>query len=205
MSMEMLVDMINEWGYLALFFSLWLGIAGMPVPDEVIVMSGGAVTAQGWLQPVPAFLLTYLGVVSGLSIGYVLGRIFGSAVLSKIKRKPKLAKYLDKSEALVERYGHTSLIFSYFIPIVRHLMPYVVGVNRMPFARYALFSFTTGLGWTALFFILGHLAGSRLEIWVKYIYAYSEQAIWLILVVIACLAAAAMWYKKSRTLKHPPS
>lgn len=69
-----LLNMIQTFGYPALFFALWLGIVGTPIPDEVIVMIGGAVAAHGLLQPIPAFAVTYLGVVSGLSIGYVLGR-----------------------------------------------------------------------------------------------------------------------------------
>lgn len=42
---DLLLDYIREYGYIALFLALWLGIVGMPVSDEVIVMTGGALTA----------------------------------------------------------------------------------------------------------------------------------------------------------------
>jgi membrane-associated protein len=57
-SFDTLVSMIEHYGYAALFFSLWLGIVGMPIPDEVIVMTGRAVTGSGILQLFPAFVLT---------------------------------------------------------------------------------------------------------------------------------------------------
>lgn len=36
-----IIALIGDYGYVALFFALWLGIVGMPIPDEVIVMTGG--------------------------------------------------------------------------------------------------------------------------------------------------------------------
>lgn len=55
MDVEYLISIIEQYGYAALFFSLWLGIVGLPIPDEVIVMTGGAVTGMGILHPLPAF------------------------------------------------------------------------------------------------------------------------------------------------------
>ena len=91
MELHELLSYIEQYGYWALFFCLWLGIIGMPIPDEMIVMSGGFVSSLGILNVIPAFLLTYLGVVSGLSLGYILGKIFGTKVLDKLmKRKSKV-------------------------------------------------------------------------------------------------------------------
>lgn len=41
MGLQDLLSYIEQYGYFALFFSLWLGIVGIPLPDEMIVMSGG--------------------------------------------------------------------------------------------------------------------------------------------------------------------
>ena len=65
----------------------------MPIPDEMIVMSGGFVSSLGVLSVIPAFLLTYLGVVSGLSLGYILGKIFGIRVLEKLMKKKRRSTF----------------------------------------------------------------------------------------------------------------
>ncbi|WP_243524967.1 DedA family protein [Bacillus pseudomycoides] len=166
MELHELLSYIEQYGYAALFFCLWLGIVGMPVPDEMIVMSGGFVSSLGILSIIPAFLLTYLGVVSGLSLGYILGKIFGANVLDKLMKKKK-AKYLLQSQELINRYGHYALVTSYFIPVVRHIVPYLVGMNRMSFQTYALYSYTTGFVWTLLYFILGSMFGKHIEIIVE--------------------------------------
>ncbi|MEI4616319.1 DedA family protein [Bacillus cereus] len=162
MELHELLSYIEQYGYWALFFCLWLGIIGMPIPDEMIVMSGGFVSLLGILNVIPAFLLTYLGVVSGLSLGYILGKIFGTKVLDKLMKKKK-AKYIVKSQEMVEKYGHYALVTSYFIPVVRHVVPYLVGMNNMSFKTYALYSYTTGFLWTLVYFVLGSLFGQHIE------------------------------------------
>ncbi|KMN43482.1 DedA family protein [Bacillus paramycoides] len=184
MELNELLSYIEQYGYWALFFCLWLGIIGMPIPDEMIVMSGGFVSSLGVLSIIPAFLLTYLGVVSGLSLGYILGKIFGTKVLDKLMKKKK-AKYLLKSQQMVERYGHYALVTSYFIPVVRHIVPYLVGMNNMRFKTYALYSYTTGFVWTLVYFVLGSLFGQHIESIVAIAIEYGMYFGGIVLVVVS--------------------
>ncbi|MFF2907199.1 DedA family protein [Paenibacillus sp. NPDC057934] len=163
MNYDTLISLIGQFGYAALFLALWFGIIGLPFPDEVIVMTGGSVTSNGVLHMFPAFIVTYLGVISGLSLGYVLGRLLGAPVLDKLRRKRKMDKYLIFSEKLIQKYGSFSLCVGYFFPVIRHILPYLMGLNKMSFRRYALLSYTTGLVWTTIFFILGRSVGSHVE------------------------------------------
>lgn len=179
MNYETLLSMIGHFGYAVLFFSLWLGIVGMPIPDEVIVMTGGGVTTSGLLQPLPAFIMTYLGVVTGLSLGYVLGRWIGAPVLGRLRRKKNLGRYIQISERLVHTYGSFALCLSYFFPVVRHIMPYLVGVNRMTFRRYALISYSTGFVWTLIFFTVGRYVGDHAEAVGTLLYTYGLKLLWL--------------------------
>ncbi|MXQ53890.1 DedA family protein [Shimazuella alba] len=164
MGMEQLMDWISQYGYVALFFCLWLGIVGMPIPDEVIVMTGGFVSSLGVLKLAPSFVITYLGVVSGLSIGYTLGRYYGVGLTKKFREKEKWRSYLQRSEKLVQKYGKFALCVSYFLPVVRHVIPYVVGSNKMKFRDYALYSYSIGLAWTGAFFWLGYQFGQAIPV-----------------------------------------
>ncbi|TKH44304.1 alkaline phosphatase [Paenibacillus terrae] len=198
MDVDYLISIIEDYGYAALFFSLWLGIVGLPIPDEVIVMTGGAVTSMGILQPLLAFFIVYLGVISGLSLGYVLGRFLGTTVLDRLRRKKKMDKYITFSENLVHKYGNFTICISYFLPIVRHIIPYIVGINKMSFRRYALFSYSTGLIWTLIFFLLGHFFGDHVQTAGELIHRYGLQ-IALLLMVLAILffIMKYVWGKKT--------
>ena len=64
---------------------------------------------------------------------------------------------------MVEKYGHYALVTSYFIPVVRHIVPYLVGMNNMSFRIYALYSYATGFVWTLIYFVLGSSFGQHIE------------------------------------------
>ena len=70
---------------------------------------------------------------------------------------------MDRAQALLDRYGSYALCISYFLPVVRHVVPYLVGIGKMTFRRYALFSYTTGLVWTLVLFFAGNLMGNNVE------------------------------------------
>ncbi|MCP3776871.1 DedA family protein [Paenibacillus sp. MZ03-122A] len=198
MDVEYLISIIEQYGYAALFFSLWLGIVGLPIPDEVIVMTGGAVTGMGILHPLPAFLIVYLGVVSGLSLGYVLGRTVGTPILERLRRKKKMDRYITFSEKLIHKYGNFTICISYLLPIVRHIIPYIVGINKMSFKRYALFSYSTGLIWTLIFFLLGRIFGDHVQAVGELIHRYGLQMVLLlIMLTIIFLIMKFVWGKKT--------
>lgn len=184
MNLDTILNSIQHFGYLALFFALWLGIVGMPIPDEVIVMTGGMVGSLHLLQTAPAFVMTYLGVVSGLSIGYVLGRVMGPLVIDRLRKKKNIDRYIQKSDRLLERYGASALVISYFLPVVRHVLPYLVGINKMTFPKYALISYSTGLIWTSIYFAVGYYFGDNIELIGTHVHQYGYYALAVLIVVL---------------------
>ncbi|MGC7872198.1 DedA family protein [Desulfosporosinus sp. SYSU MS00001] len=183
-----LLNMIQHFGYLALFFALWLGIVGMPIPDEVIVMTAGLVTALGLLNPILAFLLTYLGVVSGLSVGYLLGNQLGAPVIDRLVRKKKTGKYLRQAQAMLNKFGHYALPISYFLPMVRHLVPYLVGISKMPYRNYVAYAYSTGFVWTLIYFIVGRIFGNHIDQIAQMVTRYGFFAL-----AILCVSGFIVW------------
>ncbi|MCZ8523381.1 MULTISPECIES: DedA family protein [Paenibacillus] len=188
MTMETLLGYIQQFGYLALFFALWLGIVGMPIPDEVVVMTGGMVGAFRLLAPLPAFLVTYVGVASGLTLGYMLGRVLGPPVLERMKKKKSIEVYIERSNRLLEKYGAVTLVFSYFLPVVRHLVPYLVGINGMSYRVYALYSYGVGFLWTLLYFLLGYYFGDSINVISRTVTQYG----WYMLGILGLLGVGAV-------------
>lgn len=153
--------LLADYGYAALFFVFCLGVVGLPIPNEVVVMSGGAVSSGGMLLPIPAFLLSFAGICCGMTVGYVIGRFVGMPILVRIGRGPKGEKAVKRAQELVDKYGSTALLFTYFIPFVRNMMPYVVGANAMRFSKFAFFAYTGAFVWTLLFFLIGYTTGAQ--------------------------------------------
>jgi membrane-associated protein len=161
----------------------------MPIPDEAVVMTGGFVSSLRILRPVPSFLITYLGVISGLSLGYTVGRVWGADVHDRLGKKEKWKKYLIRSEFLIGRYGSYALCISYFLPVVRHLLPYLAGSYRMPFFEYALFSYSTALIWTGIYYWIGYQFGSSIETVAQLSQEWGATALALLVVLLV-----VFWY-----------
>lgn len=190
-----LIPYIENYGYIALFFCLWLGIIGAPIPDEVVAMGGGFVSSLDVLQPIPAFIATYLGVVSGLSLGYILGKLFGSKILDRLMTRKK-SKHIVTAQNIISKFGNYALVISYFFPVVRHVVPYIVGINGMPFKTYALYSYTTGFIWTLFYFILGLFFGQHIETIAGMTTKYGIIAAILIVVVLIAFYFYKRWKVK---------
>ena len=191
MSIEFVINAVQQYGYLALFLLLWLGIIGMPIPDEVVVMTGGFMAALGVLHPLPAFLITYAGVIFGLSIGYVLGKVIGIRSLKYLERKKNMSKYNNQANQLFERYGCYSLVIGYFFPIIRHIVPYIVGMAKMPYSKYALLSYSTGFAWTLVYFTIGRYFGNNINTISSFLTQYK-----FVLVAIFLLGGVLLLAKK---------
>src|SRR5450759_3861420 len=90
---------IAQYGYLAIFCLLMLGIVGLPVPDETLLTFTGYLIFTHHFNLVPAFATVLLGTMCGITLSYVLGRTFGLALIHRF------GKYIHLTEERIE-YAH---------------------------------------------------------------------------------------------------
>lgn len=184
MEVDFLMSIIEQYGYLAIFLLLWLGIVGLPIPDELVVATAGFLVSIQLLDPFLSLLVSYLGVASGLTIGFLLGKYFGKPILAWLSKKEKMKSKVERSTALLEKYGTAALCISYLFPVVRHLVPYLVAMGGMSYRRYAMLSYPIGLVWTVAFYLLGYVFGQNVGLIVEMIRSYGGYTL-LCLIVIA--------------------
>lgn len=194
MAYELLLDIIEQIGYAALFLVLCLGLIGLPIPNEAVVMTAGALSAAGTLSHVPAFIMTCLGICSAMTFGYSIGRFAGAKLSNWFRSKKNIGRFLTRSEELSEKFGGYAISISLCLPFLRHVTPYVMGLNRMKFGRFALFAYPSAFVWTMIYFILGSLVRNQVQAIANLIYQYG---IW----VVAFLAAAAAGYVCYRVIR----
>src|SRR3989442_4071225 len=84
--METLLAWITNYGAISLFFLMMLGIIGLPIPDETLLVFSGYLIFKGTLDPVFTFSMAFLGSVSGITVSYFLGRIYGLMLIHKYGR-----------------------------------------------------------------------------------------------------------------------
>lgn len=162
--MELVHHWITQYGYVAIFSLLVLGIVGLPVPDETLLTFAGYLVYQGRLQILPTFLAALLGSMCGISVSYLLGYTAGYHLIKKYGRWIHITPdRLNYAHEWFERLGKFALTFGYYIPGVRHLTAYVAGASKLEFPVFAAFGYGGAVLWTTTFIVLGYVLGERWE------------------------------------------
>lgn len=175
---------IAQYGYLAIFSLMVLGIVGLPVPDETLLTFAGYLVYRGHLSLAPAYVTALAGSLCGITLSYTLGRIFGLPLIHRFGRYIRVSEEdVNRAHAWFRRVGHWGLTFGYFVPGVRHLTAYAAGMSALEPGQFALFAYPGGAMWVATFVSLGMVLGERWQAVEASIHRY---LLW------AALAAAAV-------------
>jgi membrane protein DedA with SNARE-associated domain len=178
---------ITQYGYLAIFFLLVLGIVGLPVPDETLLTFSGFLVYKGNFSLPLAFLAALAGSLCGITISYTLGRTFGIKLIHRYGRYLRITEaHVQKAHAWFARVGHWGLTFGYFVPGVRHLTAYAAGMSEVEPPQFALFAYTGGCLWVSAFLGLGYFLGDRWQAVEKNIEGYMK-AVGLGLLILAAV------------------
>ena len=160
--MEQIAVWISQYGYVAIFGLLLLGIVGLPVPDETLLVFTGYLVFKGRLLFPWALASAFAGSLCGITLSYTLGRTFGIALIHRYGKYLRITEgHVNKAHAWFERAGHWSLTFGYFIPGVRHFTAYAAGMSSLEAPRFALFAYSGAAIWVTLFISLGYFLGER--------------------------------------------
>ncbi len=172
--MESLTQWIVQYGYAGLTALLMLGIVGLPIPDETLLVFSGFLIYQGKLSAVPTFLAGFAGAVSGISLSYVLGRTVGRSVVDRYGRFMHLtAERLDRVERWFERIGEWLLPLGFFVPGLRHFTALTAGIAGLPFGRFGIFAYCGAAVWVAIFLLLGYFVGDHWQTAMHIIHRYT--------------------------------
>lgn len=168
MELEQLLQFVETHGYIGLFFWVWLGIFGLPIPNEILSMTVGMATYQKVLNPFITFIVFYAGIIAALTTCYLLGKYIGRPLIGFLEKRKRYANLINKSFKLIEKHHAFSLSLSYFLPGIRNFVPFLYGFSKLPFRTFAIFSYTAALVWLCITFTLGYLFGDHMDVIIHY-------------------------------------
>jgi membrane protein DedA with SNARE-associated domain len=162
--METVLGWVTHYGSVSLFFLMMLGIVGLPIPDETLLVFSGYLIFKGKLNPVFTFSMALLGSATGITLSYLLGRVYGLKLIHKYGRYVHLTEErFAKIHAWFERIGRWSLFLGYYVAGVRHFTAMVAGASDLEYPVFAGFAYSGAFTWVLTFLSLGYFLGDGWE------------------------------------------
>ncbi|WP_078544252.1 DedA family protein [Litchfieldia alkalitelluris] len=155
MELEAIVDSIEQYGYFGLFLWLWIGVLGIPIPNEVIIMTVGYAGSVELFNPFLLYLCAFFGLIAANTTSFLLGHLAGKPLLTYLNKKKRTKRTIERSMTLIDRYRTFSLVVSYFIPGLRTMVPFLFGLSGLRYYKFASISYSTIFIWTSIYFLLG--------------------------------------------------
>jgi len=157
---------VGPWLYVVLFLIIFAetGLVVTPfLPGDSLLFAVGAVAAHP-SSPIQLGLISVLLVfaaVLGDAVNYTTGYVIGPRVFSRDDSWLLNKKHLLRAHNFYEEYGGVTIILARFIPIVRTFAPFVAGIGKMNYPRFALYNVTGGTVWILAFLLAGWWFGGQ--------------------------------------------
>ena len=74
-------------------------------------------------------------------------------------------EHLQKTQRFYEKYGGKTIILARFVPIVRTFAPFIAGIGRMSYPRFALFNVVGAVAWVCICTLAGFFFGEMVDGW----------------------------------------
>jgi len=156
------------WIYALLFAIIFVetGIVAMPfLPGDSLLFVAGALAAVGGISLPTLMILLSIAAIAGDAVNYSVGRWASTRVFSWESSRWFNKEAFNKTHEFYEKHGPITIVVGRFLPFIRTFTPFVAGVAKMSYPKFALFNVIGGILWVCGLTALGFLIGNHP--WVK--------------------------------------
>ena len=150
-------DWIN-WAAFILVFMESLIIVGLFTPATLIVPGIGVLAASVGIGPLEIFLYATLGMITGDSVSYLIGKLIGNKVIGWFPEEQK--PYVEKARNFIKKYGILSVALGRFVGPLRCLVPLTAGTLGMKSKVFFPVEILSAPTWTAVYVLTGYFLGA---------------------------------------------
>ncbi len=157
---------INEFGplvYLLLFVVIFCetGLVFLPfLPGDSLIFAAGTFAGIGQLNIFILLLLIIIAAIIGDTVNYEIGKHLGRKIVNNKKFTLVKQENLEKADALIAKYGSLAVFIARFMPIIRTIVPFVVGMGKLNYKKFITFNALGAITWVSLFLCLGFFFGN---------------------------------------------
>ena len=201
---DFMLDIVNHYGYLGVFLLILIENIFPPIPSEVVLLFGGALTVATKMNIPGVIIASTAGSLIGAIVLYALGRILQVQRLKKLfagrfgrilQLKPQ---HVDKSVRWFEKYEGKAVFICRCVPLVRSLISIPAGFANMHIPRFLLFTALGSAIWNTLLVCAGAALGSSWENAIAYIDKYTYILVAVIVILFLLLVIRTILKKRKK-------
>jgi membrane-associated protein len=155
---------LGPWLYVLLFVIVFCetGLVVTPVlPGDSLLFAVGALAAIDGsnISVAGMVVLLIVAAVLGDAANYAAGHYLGPRVFRFERSWLFNPQHLVYTQAFYDRHGGKTIFLARFVPIVRTFAPFVAGIGRMTYPRFAMWNVTGGTVWVTGLTLAGYYFG----------------------------------------------
>ena len=201
--MDILVSFFTDYGYLAVLFVLIICGFGVPIPEDITLVSGGIIAGMYPEQVNVHIMLvvSMFGVLFGDSTMYWLGRIYGARILRvRFIRKFLTVQRLRMVRDKFDQYGNRVLFVARFLPGLRAPIYMVSGITRrVSYTRFVLLDFFAAIISVPIWVYLGYYGAHKRD-WLMEQIKTGQTGIYILIGALAFFIGWKVY--KAKKAKH---
>lgn len=169
---DFIIETMNQWGYLGVFLLIAIENVFPPIPSEVILLFGGALTAAALGGKLSIFWMVVaatLASLAGALLLYYIGKILKTERLKKIVagRVGKVLRLkpadIDRADQWFDQKGNITVLICRCIPLLRSLISIPAGMSEMSMPKFLLYTVVGSAVWNTILVLIGHNLGNNWE------------------------------------------
>ncbi|MEA2647508.1 MAG: hypothetical protein QOE92_2591 [Chloroflexota bacterium] len=193
-----IVDLISTGGIIAIFVTMALESAGVPISSEIVVPLGGALASGA----IGGNHLDFTAVVVAASLGNLLGSVVAywvtkrygeSIILGPGRRLGLSAGHLRLAHRIFDRWGLAAVFGGRLLPVIRTYISFPAGLSDIRFVPFAVATLLGAIPWNFALAFAGLKLGEHYETVGAYLGPFTIPAV---IVVIALVVVAYIYGKR---------
>ncbi len=191
--LDLLIVFLSSVSYALIFFLFIFTGLGLPIPEELVLLVLGYLSAYDILTPVYALMTSFVAILVSDNLGYCIGRY----------NKKFIQRFISKQRFMLakehmKQHGKKTLFLSRFICGLRVLFPIVAGSVGIPWKTFILIDLSAVLILIPTFFSLGYYFSTYIDSMGKFIVTLDRIVLALVLVLFVVLFVFYRRVKKRR-------
>ncbi len=151
------------WVFLILFLIIFAetGLVVTPfLPGDSLLFVAGTLWAISDMNVHYLVALLIVAAILGDAVNYAVGKFVGPRVFQWEDSFWFNKRHLERASAFYERHGGKTIIIARWVPIVRTFAPFVAGMGRMAYPKFALYNVVGAVAWVTILVYAGYTFGN---------------------------------------------